>query len=433
MDGARRGYDAAVAIIRRLREAGATAYLAGGCVRDALLGQTPKDYDVATSALPDQVKGLFRGSRFVGEAFGVVLVRMQRQQVEVATFREEWGYTDRRRPDQVAFSDARHDALRRDFTINGMFADPIGRGEAEGDAAARQDLPGFGTVLDFVGGLADIAAKQIRAVGDADERFGEDYLRMLRAVRFAGRLGFDLEPRTAAAIRPNAKYLGQISRERIGLEVMTMLEAPSRARSAALLQSLRLDGPTLTEDTADPDVPTLTALEADTAAPTALAAWMIDRHASERSLAGAAAFAHRQGERVLQRWRRALCLSNEDRDALRAVLLALATLHEWDRLPMAGRKRLLARPGLPSAMELLRAIEPSRAAAIEQDARPLHEEGVAPAPLIDGNDLIGLGLKPGPQFKRLLDSAYDAQLEHRVTTRDEALNWLRDASNAGRR
>ncbi len=404
---------AAVAIIERLRGAGHTAYLAGGCVRDALLGIEPKDYDVATDAEPDAVRRLFPGSRYVGEAFGVVLVAQRSASIEVATFRLEWGYADGRRPDKVEFTDAEHDARRRDFTINGLFADPRDGGDE---------------IIDYVGGRADLEARLIRAIGDPDQRFGEDYLRMLRAVRFAARLGFEVEAKTAAAIRPLAKYLGQISRERIGQEVLAMLTGPDPVRAVRLMQALKLDSPTLNEDPAEPEPAVLARLTPPIDAPTALAAWMLDRRGGSSSLTAAAGLSL---DMVLRRWRRALSLSNDVRDALHGQLRLLGAIRDWDELGVAQRKRTLASPWWAGAWTLARAVEPG-VGRIGADVAALEADGVAPPPLVNGDDLIAMGLEPGPRFKQLLDGAYDAQLEHVIDDRDAALAWLRNAAEMTR-
>jgi len=460
-----------VEIVRKLREAGHVAYLAGGCVRDTLLGGLPKDFDVATDAPPEVVQRIFPGGRAVGEAFGVILVKTGRGRpfrgdhfrgrhfrgrhfrggavfTEVATFREEWGYSDGRRPDGVRFTDARHDAQRRDFTINGLFADPFGdvasldppagaggRSETGGRSGAGgrlKKVEGLGVVIDYVGGLDDLEAKVVRAIGDADARFAEDYLRMLRAARFAARLGFTLESKTAAAIRPLAKYLGQVSRERIGAEVLMMMVHPTRAVAADLIQQLRLDAPALNEDHAEPPLPTLAALPADASAPVALAAWLLDRHARPPTPGGAltpaaaAAFIAQHGKRVVSRWRGALCLSNEDRDALARTLRLLAAAAQWDALGVARRKRLLADEGWGDAALVLAAIDAGFAQDVAKDAAALAEDGIglAPPALLGGDDLIALGLRPSPAFKRLLDGVYDAQLEGAVRDRDAAVRWV---------
>ena len=401
---------AAVRIITELRQQGHTAYLAGGCVRDALMGQEPKDYDVATDATPEQVQALFPKSAAVGAAFGVVIVYTaapkgrSRFVTEVATFRAEGAYSDGRRPDEVRFTNAEEDASRRDFTINGLFAAPGSEDSAESDE-----------IIDYVGGRADLEAKVIRAIGDPGERFGEDYLRMLRAVRFAARLGFEIEPKTSAAIRAHARYLGQISRERIGQELLAMLQGPQPAQALDLLQQHKLDAPTLNED---PNGHTLAAsrrlAEQAAAVPTRLAAWLIDRHGQEA------------GEpRVIKRWRNALSLSNEHRDEVNRLLQLISKLTEWAGLTVAMRKRLAGHPGWDQSLLLFDAIG-GDAETIRSDTQRLASDGIgiAPAPLLTGDDLIAASLEPGPRFKTLLDQAYDQQLEGGLATRQQALDWL---------
>src|SRR5688572_25076472 len=199
----------ALAVVRRLRDAGHVAYFAGGCVRDQLLGLDPKDYDVATDAPPDRVRQLFSNTQAVGAAFGVILVRQRKSQIEVATFRTDGKYLDGRRPEGVVFTTAEEDAKRRDFTINGLFYDPV------------EDK-----VIDYVGGRADLERRIIRAIGNPDERFAEDHLRVLRAVRFAARFGFDIEPATASAVQSHARHLPRISPERVAEELRLMLTPP---------------------------------------------------------------------------------------------------------------------------------------------------------------------------------------------------------------
>ena len=446
--------DAAVAVDRRLAGRGHVAYLAGGCVRDTLLGLSPKDYDVATDATPEQVRPLFPGARLVGEAFGVVTVPTtvagRRSFVEVATFRMEWGYSDGRRPDRVQFTDAEHDARRRDFTVNGLFEDPLDE-RLDGPAARGPDGPVGGRIIDFVGGVADLRARVIRAIGDPHERFGEDYLRMLRAARFAARLGFDIEPGTARAVRASAGKLGQISRERIGQELRAMLTGPAPARAAQLTQALKLDASTFNEDHREPALPTLTRVAASpppaphagpscphedpgsrSAPPTpappdpfplALAAWLLDRHGPDLS---------RHGDHLaaLRRWRRALVLSNEESAAAAAALRRWAALHDWNALAVAPRKRLLAAPGFAEGWALFDATcpDPARRAVLRAEVSQLQHDGVAPEPFVTGDDLLALGHRPGPGFRLWLDAVYDAQLDGRVRSRAEALELL--AQNA---
>src|SRR5688572_14415923 len=219
--------DDALAVLRRLREHGHVAYFAGGCVRDLLLGLEPKDWDVATDAPPKRVRELFSNTQAVGAAFGVILVRHGRSVVEVATFRREGSYSDGRRPDSVEFTGAEEDARRRDFTINGLFLDP--QSSASGVKTAH------GIVIDFVGGVEDLRSKTLRAIGDAQRRFSEDHLRLLRAVRFAARFGLRVEEGTARAIRANAPQLKGISPERIAEELRAMLTPATRGTAWGLL------------------------------------------------------------------------------------------------------------------------------------------------------------------------------------------------------
>jgi poly(A) polymerase len=408
--------DAAIKIISILKEAGYDAYLAGGCVRDRLLGQEPKDFDVATSATPPQLAELFRNTQLVGEAFGVVLVRLMNCQIEVATFRTEWGYSDGRRPDGVSFTDAEHDAQRRDFTINGLFEDPLA-----------------GKVIDYVDGQSDLQNKIIRAIGDADQRFSEDYLRLLRAVRFAARLEFEIETKTARAIRNHARYLGQISRERIGIEIDLMFNATvptaKRLLAARLMQQLHLDGVVLNEDHQEAALPTVTNLPAQADTATCLAAWMLDRHAGGG--VELLSFMRQRFERTVNQWRNAMSLSNEQRDALAHTLRVATRIMDWPDLGVAKQKRLLASARWAQGhllFEAMKEVEPVPGIAnmLRSQVPVLLNQGVNPEPWITGADLIQMGFKPGPQFGDWLDEAYDAQLDGTVCDRQQALAWLKN-------
>jgi len=408
---------AAEKIVDVLADAGHTAYLAGGCVRDMLLGTQAKDYDVATDAPPERVVELFANTRRVGEAFGVVLVRLMRAEIEVATFRSDAGYTDGRRPDRVEFTDARHDARRRDFTINGLFYDP------------RNDQ-----VIDYVGGRDDLDRRLIRAIGDPDERFGEDYLRMLRAVRFAARLDFAIDPATEAAITRHAPRLGFISRERIGMEMRFILTDPGAAAGIEMLQRLALDAPAFDEDHIVAEAGMLRALP-DPGVALALAAVLIDRHIDRHSDAAPRdRLARIKVHQIVRRWRDALCLSNDERDRLAALLRDLGDLLDWNTRPVARKKRLLARDHWDDLAALCDAFVAchgqGRIAVDRSDVPRLKAEGVAPAPLLTGDDLVAEGWSPGPVFKDVLEAVYDAQLEHRVVDKAKALDLARDLANA---
>ena len=213
----------ALEILQTLRQSGYEAYFVGGSVRDLLLKKTPKDFDIATNALPEEVAKLFNKTVAVGAQFGVMLVVKEGLPFEVATFREDKGYQDGRRPNEVAFTNAKEDAVRRDFTVNGLFYDPVSR-----------------KVLDWVGGQKDLKKKWIRAIGDPDRRFSEDHLRLLRAVRFASNLHFKIEPKTLAAIKRHAKKIGGVSHERTRDELVKMMTGPDPAGALTLLDQTGL-------------------------------------------------------------------------------------------------------------------------------------------------------------------------------------------------
>lgn len=414
----------AVEIVRTLRGAGHTAYLAGGCVRDELLGLVPTDYDVATDAEPGVITRLFERTSEVGAAFGVVLVHHGPGRVtEVATFRKDFAYEDKRRPSRVEFTTAEHDAERRDFTVNALFLDPL---DDAGEPVPEADGREGGTVIDYVGGRADLEAGVIRAVGVPDDRLAEDHLRALRAVRFACRLGFDLDPATANAIRAHAAELAGVSRERIGEEIRKMLAHPARARAAGLLQSLGLDRPSLLEDHREAEPAVLGRLDRDAGFPLALAAWAIDRYGSvngesgdpdSRDLADLGAAELAEIAKAASRWRSALCLSNDERDAVDRMLETLGILRGiWKDAEVSHQKRVVAAPSFSDAMALLRILDPVGAASVEARIDELAGIGMGlrPRPLLDGDALIALGLQPGPSFTRILTGVYDAQLDGRV-------------------
>ncbi|MFG0326528.1 MAG: CCA tRNA nucleotidyltransferase [Phycisphaerales bacterium JB037] len=424
---------AAIAVIRELRAHGHIALLAGGCVRDELLGFDPTDYDVATDATPDRVSAIFGSAHEVGASFGVMLVRMPAAVIEVATFRSDGPYSDSRRPDTVHFSDPKNDAARRDFTVNALFLDPVRTpDEVSRDAAfagaqineahhgTTPDSGGepIGTVIDFVGGLADLAAKTIKAVGDPDARLREDQLRALRAIRFAARYGFELDEATADAIRAHANELKGVSRERIGDEVRRMFAHPSRAVAAWTLQYLGLDLPVLGRHvTRSPG--TLGRLVHDAAYPTCLAAWLLDRGevVEATQIAG-----------VVRNARDALNLSNDERGALRDTLAGVGLLgRSWGGMPIARQKRAAASAWFGPALQIRAAESPEEMVRIRRRVEELRQtpSGIAPEPLISGNDLIQSGFQPGPGFQRVLEAVYDAQLEDRIATREEALELAR--------
>lgn len=406
--------EVATRIVRVLRDAGHIAYFAGGCVRDALLGLHPTDFDVATDATPNTVRGLFKSTDAVGASFGVILVHERtpagRVTVEVATFRSDGPYSDARRPDAVKFSDPPSDAARRDFTINALFLDPL--------AAPRPD--GGPTIIDFVNGQADLMAGVIRAVGDPEQRLAEDHLRALRAVRFAARLGFLIDAGTAAAITRHASELRGVSRERIGEELRRMLEHQRRAEACVLLQQLGLDGPVLAEaGRPAAALPLLTGLSGPTDPMLALAAWVLDRES-----AAAMGLGDHGVNDAARRLRGALCLSNEESAALAGLLTThQRVLRAWGSASVAQRKRLAASHLFAGALRLVAVAHPDLAGSVRIDVSGLAADGIgiSPEPVLTGDDLIAAGFQPGPMFRRILEGVYDAQLEGRVRDRLAAL------------
>lgn len=405
----------AASIVRALREAGHTAYFAGGCVRDELLGLAPKDFDVATSARPDEIRRLFPRTAHVGAAFGVVLVHDRAGSVEVATFRSDGPYTDRRRPDAVTFADEIADAQRRDFTVNALFLDPL----APPDSPSR--------VIDHVGGVGDLAARVLRAVGVPDQRLAEDHLRALRAVRLSTRLGLRIDPATAEAIRRHASSLEGVSRERIGDELRLMLTSDAAPEALRQLHDLLLDRPVFHRPLANGspplEAPLLTALRGrNRPFAAALAAALADREGPSLLADTPSAAALRLD--VVTTTRAALCLSNDERDDTLATLeLTAAVLHRFAQRPVAGQKRLAAARCFRASVDLARGVDAATADRAEQRVQELSGMygGLAPQPLVDGDRLIGAGFRPGPAFKRLLDQVYDAQLEGRITSAEEGL------------
>ena len=408
-------------VLRTLREAGHVAYFAGGCVRDTLLGLAPKDWDVATDAPPKRVRELFRNTQAVGQVFGVILVRQGGSIVEVATFRAEGAYLDGRRPSEVRFTTAEEDAQRRDFTINGLFLDPL-----DDDR-----------VIDYVGGLNDLAERRLRAIGKPEERFAEDHLRLLRAVRFAARFAMEIDPATAAAIERDAPLLKHISPERIADELRLMLTAPTRSAAWTMLWRFRLIDviyrflPIAAGVRFAPQRSVFLSLAPGAAVPfgLALAAAGIDVRWQEsgHDAGQVHAWLARPGvQKLIKAMRQGLKISNEESDELAGTLEGLHSLLASTEPAVAVMKRFLARPTSGGSRKLLDALDAvglsgQRIEWLRGRLAELEEEEVAPPPLITGDDLTAAGLMPGPAFKAILDAVYDAQLEQRVTTKADAM------------
>lgn len=428
---------AARAIVERLRGAGHQALFAGGAVRDRLLGREAEDFDVATSATPEVVMRLFPDHTAVGAQFGVVLVREQGAQVEVATFRTDASYKDGRHPTAVAYaSTPEEDVARRDFTINALLLDPA-----------------TGAVLDFVGGRRDLAAGMLRAVGDPERRFREDRLRMLRAVRFAARLEFQIEPATWAAIQRQAAEIRHISAERVRDEILKMLSEGRARRAFELLDQSGLLQAVLPEVAAmkgveqppqfhpEGDVWThtlmmLERLPAGTAPALALGVLLHDvgkpptfrrapdRIRFDRHAGVGAVMARAIGKRL-----RLSSAAGEQVEAL------VAEHMKWPELPKmreATRKRFLRRPDIEAQLSLLKLdCESSHGdLSLYQLARQMlaaqPPEQLRPPRLVTGEDLIALGYRPGPRFRPMLEAVEDAQLEGRLRDADAARQFVRE-------
>jgi tRNA nucleotidyltransferase/poly(A) polymerase len=411
----------ALEVLTRLRQGGFEAYWAGGCVRDCLLDRRPKDYDVATNATPPEIRELFAGrpTLEIGAAFGVVAVVGPKPagMVEVTTFRHDAQYSDGRRPDAVEFTSAEEDAKRRDFTINGLFYDPL-----QSDPERR--------VIDFVGGVADLQRKLVRAIGDPQARFGEDKLRLLRAVRIAATFDFALEEATHAAIVEFAPTVTAVSPERIAQELRLMLVNAHRARAAELLRETGLLAAILPEAAENlPDDSwrqTLAMLErlSRPGFPLALATLL-------GGLAGPPAGPHpnplpkgegARAEEIGRRWR----LSNKEIERTRWLVEHRAALAPACSMPWPRLQRLLISEGIDDLIALHEAAALARGADLEHVRRcrellRLPASELDPPPLVTGDDLIRHGIASGKQFKPLLEMLRDAQLEQRVADKQAAL------------
>ncbi len=441
----------ALAIIRRLREAGHQAYLVGGCVRDHLLGRRPEDWDVATDATPDEIGALFERTVAVGKAFGVMLVVLPEGTYEVATFRGDGEYSDGRRPDRVVFAGAEEDVRRRDFTINALMYDPV-----------------EGRVLDWVGGLEDIRRRLVRTVGDPALRFREDHLRLLRAVRFAARTGFDLETRTRDVIRELAPLAASVSGERTGDELTRMLSEGAARRSAELLDETGLLGVLLPEVNAlkgvtqppefhpegDVWVHTLAMLDAWDATVRAMPAALppgLTGDAHERGVLGWAVLLHDVGKPATRAEGDRIRFHGHDELGAELAGAVLTRLRRANRLI----EPVVALVGGHMRFTHLRGMREARRRRTVQDVLfPLHLElhrldclgshgkldfyeyalGVYQAelsrppvrePLLRGTDLIEAGYAPGPRMGAILKAVEDARLEGVVSDRQEALAWVR--------
>ena len=425
----------ALAIIDRLRESGFVAYLAGGCVRDRALGIAAKDYDIATEARPEVVQELFDDTIAVGARFGVIVVLIDGDTFEVATFRADAPYVDGRRPSSVRFGTVEEDARRRDFTIGGMYFDPSNR-----------------RIIDLVGGMRDLRAGVIRAIGDPSERFEEDHLRVLRAARFATRLNFEIDPATWTAMRRAAPKVANIAAERIGEEVVAIMTSGRAARGVELMRESGL------LEVVMPEVLPMIGCgqpqnfhpEGDVYRHTWLALSMLEAGCAETLAFGVLLhdvakpqcraeigdkvtfYGHTEqgaamAEGIMRRMRRSRFAQERVaylvRNHLRLVMAP--------RMRQATLKRMLAEDGFGELLELSRLdalASSSNLGFYHFCARALSAMGreeVRPPRLLGGDDLIAMGFAPGPHFKSILKDVEDQQLDGALASRDEAVDYVR--------
>ncbi len=424
-------------IVARMQEAGHIAYYAGGCVRDMLRGAEPVDYDIATSARPGEVQRLFARTVAVGAQFGVICVIEENAEFQVATFRSDEAYIDGRHPTGVIFSTPQQDAERRDFTVNGMFFDPLKN-----------------EVIDFVNGRADLQAKLLRAIGNPADRFREDRLRMLRAVRFAATLGFEIEPQTWSALRENAREINVVSAERIRDELVRIFVSPSRVRGFDLLDASGLMREILPEIEAlkGCEQPPQFHPEGDVFVHTRRMLELLPTRVSE-SLVFSILF-HDIGKPPTYSWDerdQRIRFSGHDKvgaEMTRAVMERLrfsrdeidATAEAVDqhmvfkdvqKMRVAKLKRFMSRPHFDDELMLHKVDCESSHGDIGNYTFLLNKreefanEPLIPPPLVTGHDVVALGWKPGPKIGEILEAVQTRQLEGTLTSRDEALAWIK--------
>jgi len=426
---------AARSIVERLRAKGFEALYAGGCVRDRLLGLEPHDYDVATSARPEQVESLFPRTVPVGAQFGVILVLEQGAEIQVATYRGDGAYLDGRHPESVVYTDAEGDACRRDFTVNGLFCDPL------------KD-----EILDFVGGRNDLKSGILRAIGNPSERFAEDKLRMLRAVRFATTLGLTIEPATWDAVKRHAPEIHAVSAERIRDEFCKIMLSPNRLRGFDLLEESGLlrqilpemeplkgcDQPPDFHPEGDVFVHTrlmLSLLKPEASLPLVLsvlfhdlgkpATRMVDETGRIR-FNGHEGVSERMSLTILQRLR----FPNEVIDAVLPAVRLHMSFKDVPNMRVATLKRMMARPTFDDELELHRVDCLASHGMLDNHATLIAKreefgrEPLIPEPLVTGHDLIALGWKPCKKFADVLQAVQTRQLEGTLASREEALAWI---------
>lgn len=420
-------------IVRTLRERGHEAYFVGGCVRDLLLKKPPKDFDVATNATPDKVRRIFPKTVPVGAKFGVMLVVIGGHSFEVATFRADKGYQDGRRPTGVRFTDAKEDAVRRDFTVNGLFYDPVKK-----------------KVLDWVGGEKDLKKKVIRAIGDPSRRFGEDKLRMLRALRFASVLDFKIEPQTFSAIRKLSSKISEVSQERVRDELIKMFTGPQPALAMTLLDRSGLLKEVLPEVTRMKGVKQPRAFhpEGDVYVHTRLLMEQLEnpsvvlafgcllhdvgkpatyRRSDRIRFNGHDRVGAKITERILERLR----FPNDLKEQIVACVEGHMRFKDVRQMRESTLKKFMQRQTFDTELEQHRI--DCRASHgdlvnwrfLKKKVKSLTKEEIKPAPLIGGKDLLGMGYSEGPLIGKMLRAVEERQLDLELKTKEEALEWVK--------
>ena len=428
---------AAIDIIGKLQDKGHIAYLAGGCVRDMLRGETPKDYDIATSALPEEITSIFTKTREVGVHFGVVIVIVNNQAFDVATFRNDGSYKDGRHPEEVTFSTPQDDTARRDFTVNGIFFDPISE-----------------KYIDFVEGKSDIDKKVIRAIGEPNLRFQEDHLRLLRAIRFAARFDYEIEAETWNSIKSNASGISKISKERIRDELTKILLNENRVLGFDLLvesglmehiipEILQLKGceqPPQFHPEGDvfvhtrlmlsllKDAPSielvLSVLLHDIGKP---ATYSFDEEADRIRFNGHDKLGAEMSEQIL----RDLKFSNSIIEDVVQMVANHMTFKDVQKMRQSKLKRFMSRSTFNDEIELHRVDCLGSWGGLDnydflnKKVVEFANEPIIPQPLLTGKDLIELGWSPGPDLGQTLNSVQDMQLEGKLNSKDEALDWVK--------
>ena len=427
----------ALSILRELRSRGHEAYFVGGSVRDLLLKKNPKDFDIASSATPAQVQKIFKKTVPVGAQFGVVLVMEGGDPFEIATFRTDEGYVDGRHPTGVRFTDAREDALRRDFTVNGLFYDPLKR-----------------QVMDWVDGQKDLRKKVIRAIGNPDRRFNEDKLRMLRAVRFASVLGFKIESKTLASIKEHCKKISAVSHERVRDELVKMFTGPNPAQALTLLDQTGLLKEVLPEVARMKGVAQPRAFhpEGDVFRHTLLLMKQLKRPSVVlafgcllHDIGKPATFRRsdrirfnghdRVGARITEKILMRLRFSNDLKEQIVACVDGHMRFKDVKEMRKSTLKKFMQRGTFETELEQHRIDclashgDLSNWRFLRKKVRSLSKEEIKPLPLLNGRDLLSLGFKEGPQIGKILRALEEQQLEGHILNREEALAWVKSNSS----